>query len=199
MNIKTIARDWWRRLCCFVRNRECGDCKSTQKKYMYGISRKGKKDMINYRITIELQKAHFLTWRLKPTDNDPFALVVVNTTDVAVGRIEKLLSYVVESPCGHKKVFSNEAATAFRKWLGDPTQPLPSQAYARLSNWFLTDKEPERSSPRAYAAGVMWMEMFHCEPENRLTDTDPKPNWIVLPERFDPWWQEQQKRQEECR
>ena len=108
-----------------------------------------------------------------------------------MNEVRRLVQEVHDKPSNRKINFSRPAYEALVRWCEDPTKPLPSQAYARVSNWFLTDSKVDNPSPRSKAAERLWNALFCARPRNRLTD--PHDNGTVLETPFSAWWDRQQK------
>lgn len=129
-----------------------------------------------------------------------FDLQVLNPKDINVNELRKLLLNVETSSANWRKDmhFDQRASKVFREWFSCPSMPLPTYAYAKLSNWFLTHLEWVRESPRGRAALELWKVLFCAVPnlENRLTDT--KKNYKILQGEFDLWWTKQQTCQKDC-
>jgi len=90
--------------------------------------------------------------------------------------------------------FNTDASKEFHRWLSNLNTPLREQAYARLSNWFLTDKESCRNSPLGQVALELWNALFCSKPDIRLTNS--KRDHKILRERFELWWPKQSDCQE---
>lgn len=129
-----------------------------------------------------------LKWEQYPLPGDEFALLLTNPDqlDKEEGRIR--LTQVITSPGINPIPFRAEAASALQSWLKDPGKPMPSNAYGRLSNWFLCQKN-DRNAPRGFAAKCFWSLLFRAEPMERLTDT--RRNGTVLKDPFRKWWRTQ--------
>lgn len=136
-------------------------------------------------------------WDRAPRARDEYALAVMNPEELDVIHLRRLLQAVIDRPgCRRTIGFSGPAAEGFCQWLSDFEEPLPSQAYARLSNWFLTDSQGEARSARGHAAGVFWDALFRVRPPRRLAS--PQRNHRILPEVFNLWWPQQVARQREA-
>jgi 5-methylcytosine-specific restriction endonuclease McrBC GTP-binding regulatory subunit McrB len=81
-----------------------------------------------------------------------------------------------------------------KSWIDVPAQPLASRVYVTLSNWF-SSIDAFKNSDRGNAAGALWDFLFLCRPSDRLSPTEAGKNHVLIPERFDTWWAEQQKLQ----
>jgi hypothetical protein len=141
-----------------------------------------------------MSTASRLIWQREAGSRDPYALRLANPEQVDPRRVLTLLERVARLPATRRIGFSREAEQAFRHWLSDPAQPLTSQAYARLSNWFLT-RHADRESQRGLTAGELWDVLFLVRPGERLTPAKGN-NGKILPERFELWWESLRKAQE---
>lgn len=130
-----------------------------------------------------------LVWRRSPWLEDRYALSLVNPEDADLVRLTSLLAKVNAARGGDEQAFSEEAAAGFEQWFRGVRNPLASQAYARLSDWFLTNDEEDRKSPLAGRCAVLWDALFSARPPKRLTRTDC--NAAIIPVRFDIWWHRQ--------
>lgn len=128
-------------------------------------------------------------WRRASVHEDRFDLELMNPEAIHLAGYRELLNTVLAADGGNPSHFNKDASREFQRWLDAPNTPLREQAYARLSNWFLTDKEDNRSSSLAGAASNLWDALFCIKPVKRLTN--PKANHKILPERFDLWWSKQ--------
>jgi len=131
-----------------------------------------------------------LRWRRAAMLRSRFDLELENPHTLDTEHIRRLLGTVTRANGGWPAHFCSEAATEFGRWLASPRTPLRAQAYARLSNWFLTSKELYRNSPLSRAAAELWDVLFCARPVDRLTD--PKLDHKILPDEFDRWWTTQQ-------
>lgn len=127
----------------------------------------------------EQQGSKRLQWKRPARRKDCFDLILMNPGVLDVARCRQLLE-VVQSH------FDTDASREFQRWLGNLDTPLGEQAYARLSNWFLTDEE---HSPLAEAARELWRDLFCAIPDRRLTD--PNRDYKILRERLRLWWSKQ--------
>jgi len=118
-----------------------------------------------------------------------FDLKLVEPKALDTALCGQLLDAVQTADGGNPRHFSADAAQEFQRWLDNLDTPLREQAYARLSNWFLTDKPDCRESPLAQAALQLWNTLFCAVPDIRLTL--PKRDHKILPERFALWWPKQ--------
>jgi hypothetical protein len=135
-----------------------------------------------------------LIWQRSPQPADDYALVVVNRNAMDLPRLRVLLEAIKKSTgASDKRALRTSAVVAFESWLDDPGQPLPSHAYARLSNWFLTEKRNDRESALAGRCAEMWDELFVARPQKRLTLTDANADIVDIT--FQVWWMVQQERQ----
>ena len=97
-----------------------------------------------------------LIWERAPQPGDEYALVLENPDAVNVGQLHELFAEVKRARGGRQLHFSLQATKAFEQWLHDVSAPLPSHAYARLSNWFLTEADVDRNSPLAERCESLW-------------------------------------------
>jgi len=135
-----------------------------------------------------------LVWSIVPQDDDRFALALTNPSVVDSKAVGKLLDRLVRASAHHDIPFNADARNALQVWLDDPSRPLPSQAYGRISNWFVGGQIAARNSKRGYAAKRLWSGFFCAEPIGRLTDT--RDNGAVLSGPFEAWWKTQSAWQE---
>ena len=115
-------------------------------------------------------------WVRVSKDDKNFGLRLQNFHKVNIKHIRNLFAQLKNKTSNRRQPFSkeyvhfsSESAEAFGKWLKKPNEPLPSIAYARLSNWFLTDFVVDRESPLGYAAKDLWVQMGFMVPRERLT------------------------------
>ncbi len=135
-----------------------------------------------------------LVWKRAPHAGDDYALVVANPDASDNASVRSLFARVKQATgASHKRMLSTEASVAFERWLDDVSQPLPSHAYARLSNWFLTEKRNDRESPLAERCAALWDALFLTRPHKRLTDADG--NAEIVDITFKVWWKSQEDRQ----
>jgi hypothetical protein len=127
--------------------------------------------------------------------DDSYDLKLVNPETMNT-RITKKLLMTVEDIESWGRHFNQEASIEFNRWLRNLNTPLKEQAYARLSNWFLCDREFIRKTDLGVASGYFWDALFCTRPKKRLTD--PKRDYKVLPEKFALWWPKQLKCQKDC-
>ncbi len=132
---------------------------------------------------------HHLRWERAFLREDCFDLRLVEPEALDIGLCRQLLDAVETADGINPSHFNADAGGEFQRWISNPSTPLRAQAYARLSNWFLTDKPDCRQSPLAQAASQPWNALFRVKPDIRLTL--PKRNHKILPERFDLWWAKQ--------
>jgi len=127
--------------------------------------------------------------------DDSFDLKLVNPDSANTDVLKSLLN-IVEKTKSWGRHFCKDASTEFNRWLQNLSTPLKAQAYARLSNWFLCDKEFIRRTDLARASKNFWNALFCVSPEKRLTD--PKKDHVILSEEFVLWWPKQSRCQEDC-
>ncbi|MCL5279993.1 MAG: hypothetical protein M1376_08820 [Planctomycetes bacterium] len=130
-----------------------------------------------------------LQWTRASSRQDRFDLKLMNPEVLDVAHCKQILREVETRDGRNPPHFSTDADREFRRWLDDLDSPLREQAYARLSNWFLTHKDDCKSSPLAEAARELWNALFCAEPGDRLTS--PEAGHKMLPEKFDRWWSKQ--------
>jgi hypothetical protein len=135
-----------------------------------------------------------LVWKRVPHGFDKYALVLTNPEAVDIAALQGVFTQVTECEGASRgRRLSTQASIALSRWLDDVTRPLASQAYGRLSNWFLTEKANDRESPLADACVVFWDALFMTRPPRRLTHTNA--NGEIVDAAFDAWWQAMEKRQ----
>ena len=127
-------------------------------------------------------------------DDQCFDLEVINHDKLDMMKLRRLFDRVLRASSNLNIKFNRSASQMFKDWLDGPDGPLPSEAYALLSNWFLTERKVAKESPLADAALDFWKALFLAVPKKRLTDS--KKDHEVLPLRFEFWWDEQQSRQD---
>jgi len=131
-----------------------------------------------------------LIWKRDTEISTRFDLVLVNTKNVNVKMITKLLENVEAYDPVVKQDFDAKASKLFRKWLGSPSQTLKEHAYASVSNWFMSEGPRYKDKRRAFAAERLWEALFCAKPSQRLTNPGSKK---IKPERFSTWWSKQKK------
>ena len=134
-----------------------------------------------------------LIWRRERRPGDDHALALSNPEDVDVAHLRSLFAEVKSATGGRGRSLSTEAVGAFEDWLGDVAFPLPSHAYARLSNWFLTDATVDRESPLADCCAAFWDALFCVRPPKRITPPDDNAQIIEIA--FLVWWSKQEASQ----
>jgi hypothetical protein len=132
-------------------------------------------------------------WQRAPWLDDRYALALVNPEDADLIRLTSLFAKVRVARGGAEQPLNAEAAGAFEQWLHCVRYPLPSQAYARLSDRFLTNDEADRRSPLARRCAALWNALFVARPRKRLTHSDGNP--AIIRARFDMWWYRQEEQQ----
>jgi len=135
------------------------------------------------------QGSQRLRWKRASCRDDCFDLELTNPEALDVDRCRQLLEAVTTEDGIRPPYFNKDASKEFHRWLSNLDTPLQEQAYARLSNWFLTDKEFCRNSPLGQSALELWNTLFCAKPDIRLTN--PKKDYKILRERFDLWWPSQ--------
>lgn len=134
-------------------------------------------------------------WEHCSQPGDAYALSLSDPDRADVDELRGLFETVRRSMGGRRRRFSRKATALFERWLKDPSQPLPSRAYALLSNWFLNRAKVDRESPLGDACGDLWDAMFAVRPSDRLTPVEK--NHQILEERFALWWNDMAKKQGE--
>lgn len=87
---------------------------------------------------------------------------------------------------GRGRYLSRVAQQDLDRWQGDPASPLPSRAYALVSNWFLTEAEVDKESILGDLCGDFWDALFAVRPPKRMTPVDGNDSIQDLP--FEVWW-----------
>jgi len=128
-------------------------------------------------------------WERASMLEDCFDLQLTNPAGLDIDRCRQLVEALDEKDGIHPPHFNKDASKEFHRWLSNLNTPLREQAYARLSNWFLTDKEFCRNSPLGQVALELWNTLFCSKPDIRLTN--PKRDHKILRERFVLWWPSQ--------
>jgi hypothetical protein len=82
---------------------------------------------------------------------------------------------------------SSRASSEFQRWFDHPDTPLKSEAYVRLSNWFMT-QSGDRHSTVASRCEDLWDALFPCRPMERLSSPEPGRNHVMLPGEFQSFW-----------
>ena len=136
-----------------------------------------------------------LIWQRAPQPRDDYALMLTNPEDVNFDPLNARFARVKNAKGDRKKSLSTVAITAFEKWLDDPSHPLPSKAYALLSNWFLTELKVDREGSVSRSCGDFWDALFAIRPPKRLTQTRDKKNSEIIDIAFEVWWTKQEASQ----
>lgn len=135
-----------------------------------------------------------LAWQRATQPGDDYALVPINPDAVDVSRLKNLFAAVkTATGASSKRTLHADASAALQRWLDAVSCPLPSPVYARLSNWFLTDKKGDRESVLAERCAALWDALFVTRPPKRLTPTDD--NASIIDITFQVWWKKQQELQ----
>lgn len=137
-----------------------------------------------------------LIWQRSPQPGDDYALVLLESKEIDVLQMKKLFGLVKHAAGGRRAHLSRDATTAFDQWLTDVSLPLPSHAYARLSNWFLTEAEVDQESHLADRCRDFWNALFSARPTRRLTDIKPD-NGRIVDIAFEVWWKAQANAQQQ--
>src|SRR4030042_1683804 len=128
-------------------------------------------------------------WERASMLEDCFDLQLTTTRGLDIDRCQQLVEALEKEDGIWPRHFNTDASKEFHRWLSNSDSPLQEQAYARLSNWFLTDKEFCRNSPLGQAALELWNALFCVKPDIRLTN--PKRDYKILSEKFAVWWPKQ--------
>ena len=134
-----------------------------------------------------------LIWEKSPQPGDDYALKLTNPEAADIVELNRLFATVKQAKGGRRDHLSAEATRAFEIWLRDLSQPLPSRAFALLSNWFLTEATVDRESSLGYACADFWDGLFAVRPSPSKRLTDEKKNWQIIDLRFEVWWGNQVK------
>ena len=132
-------------------------------------------------------------WQRAPQPEDEYALALTDPEQADIVQLKRLFAKVKNARGGRRDHLSAEAVLAFDEWLQDVSQPLPSRAYALVSNWFLTEATVDRETSLGHACAGFWDALFAVRPGKRLTPTDR--NSQIFDLAFDVWWGHQQKAQ----
>ena len=124
-----------------------------------------------------------LLWkRSYPESMNNFDLVLENPEALDTELAKKCLDDISREK--HREVtLKKRARDELLAWIDDPTKPLKSEAYALLSNWFLTNSGDRQSSVALYCERL-WDLLFNVRPDRRLTSPEPGRNHIILPSEF---------------
>lgn len=127
-----------------------------------------------------------LHWKRRaPESNRDFDLVLLNPEDLNPARMHELLTNI--TAVKHRVEFSRLAVKEFRRFFEDPASPLMSQAYVRLSNWFL-NTGGDSGSRLARRCEALWDELFAIRPLERLSSPIPGLNHIAKKSEFQSFW-----------
>ncbi len=128
--------------------------------------------------------------------NNGYDLRLTNPNVVNVRTLQELLQSVARPKSDFRKGFNKNITNIFNKWLKNyKTKSLREEAYTVLSNWFLGEGA-NRGKSTALFAELLWKTLFCATPKERLSNWK-KDGSKVIPERFDKWWDEQKKCQED--
>ena len=137
-----------------------------------------------------------LRWvRRSPNSNNNFNLVLSNPQDLDSGRMKKILEGILNERRRGLTLHAS-AWREFQRWFDQPSTPLKSEAYVRLSNWFMT-RSGDRNSMVASRCEEFWDALFPCRPLERLSSSEPGQNHVILPSEFASFWQRVLKAQGE--
>jgi 5-methylcytosine-specific restriction protein B len=128
-------------------------------------------------------------WRRNSADGCDLVLDSLDALDRAA--VGALYQQFMNSECVGQPNFSEYLREDLSVWITHPEKPLPSVAFASLSNWFTTAHPALNPSPRATAARKLWDALFLCAPTERLSSPESGQNHIVLNEPFERWWKRQ--------
>ncbi|HOI54441.1 MAG TPA: hypothetical protein PLP01_04265 [Phycisphaerae bacterium] len=134
-----------------------------------------------------------LIWEWSPQPKDAHALRLEKPGAADAIRLRRLFETVKRASGGGRKVISKDAVEGFEEWLEDVARPLRSEAYALLSNWFLTGNKGARNTPLGHACADFWDAVFAVRPSKRLTS--PEENHQILDDRFGVWWASMERAQ----
>ncbi len=135
-----------------------------------------------------------LHWKRRTSEsNHDFDLVLLNPEDLNPARMHELLTNI--TGVKHRVGFSRFAVEEFRRFFDHPASPLMSQAYVRLSNWFL-NTGGDRTSLLARHCEALWDELFAVRPLERLSSSIPGLNHIAQISRFQSFWSRLSKAQD---
>jgi hypothetical protein len=140
---------------------------------------------------VELRPKSTLKWeRVTP---DSYDLKLQNVEVLDRDKLNSLYETLVSSKWADSSMSLNKYLREdLREWSEAPEEPLTPRAYVTLSNWF-SSIDAFRNSDRGKIARNLWDFLFLCRPSDRLSE--PGRNSVLIPERFDEWWSEQEKRQ----
>jgi hypothetical protein len=141
------------------------------------------------RLSIPTTSGSVLRWQRDTADS--FDLVLENPAHLDHAAVAQLYQQFMASECAAQPNFNEYLRDDLASWIANPEKPLPSVAYASLSNWFTTAFAALSSSPRAAAARKLWDALFLCAPGERLSSPESGQNHIVLKEPFELWWNKQ--------
>ena len=127
-----------------------------------------------------------------------FDLKAVNYDKINIIKIKNMFKKVQNSRADGQKISQN-CINYFNEWIGSPNLPLKEEAYALLSNWFLTDKPNSKKSALSSNCEKLWNELFSTVPKRRLTSSESRKNHKIISVEFDLWWSKQEKCQGKLR
>ncbi len=136
-----------------------------------------------------------IIWQHAPQPGDQYALVVANPEEVDSNRLKDVFARVKNAKGGRREHLSWDAVARIESWLSNLSMPLPSRAYALLSNWFLTEATVDRETSLGQCCGDLWDELFNVPPAQRLTEREPNHNTTIIDIRFHAWWKKQEASQ----
>ena len=130
-----------------------------------------------------------------PNSANNFDLELAAPQELDSKGMNALLSAVLEET--HRGLsLSSSASKEFRRWFDQPETPLKSEAYVRLSNWFMT-QSGDRHSTVASRCEDFWDALFPCRPMNRLSSPKAGRNHVMIPAEFQSFWRRLLKAQGE--
>jgi hypothetical protein len=137
--------------------------------------------------------ASILKWDRVPPGS--FDLKLENIERLDLNRLKTLYETFISTKWADSNLSINRYLREDLKiWIDAPGEPLASRVYVTLSNWF-SSIDAFKNSDRGSAARALWDFLFLCRPSDRLSSTEAGKNHVIIPERFDKWWAEQQKLQ----
>lgn len=135
-------------------------------------------------------------FRWRRQESGSYNLVLENPERVDQEKLESLFERFLKTSNQMQPEFNQYLKEDMRRWIGNPKEVLPSEAFVTLSNWFLTSIGGLRDAERGRVAGEVWDCLFLCRPEERLSSPESGKNHIVLSDRFEAWWAKMQKLQQ---
>lgn len=125
-----------------------------------------------------------LRWkRLSSTSYD---LLLLNPEELNGKKVQELLD-LIQNHKHRGLTLRGSGRRALARWSQNPRNPLASEAYVLLSNWFLTGGG-DRGSDVANCCEALWDELFACRPQQRLSSPESSKNHIMIPACFDSFY-----------